>query len=109
MKHGIGLRWALLGSLEIADVGGLDVFHAIGTYLVPVVSHTSEVARLLQDFVAAGKLGAKSGTGFYTYAAGRAEQLVAERDAQLLRLLHMKQASALDGRDNPGGEDTPGR
>ncbi len=52
-----------------------------------------------------GKLRAKSGTGFYTYTAGRAEQHVAERDA--LRLWHMQQAPALDGRDNTGGEDTP--
>jgi 3-hydroxyacyl-CoA dehydrogenase len=70
--------------------------------------HTSEVAKILQDCVAAGKLGAKSGTGFYTYAAGRAEQLVAERDTLLLRLLYMKQASALDERDSNGREDTPG-
>ena len=52
-----------------------------------------------------GKLRAKSGTEFYTYAAGRAAQHVAERDA--LCLWHMKQALALDGRDNTGGEDTP--
>jgi 3-hydroxybutyryl-CoA dehydrogenase len=107
VKHCIGLRWALLGPLEIADVGGLDVFHAIGTYLLPALSQSSAVAKILQDCVAAGKLGAKSGAGFYTYAAGQAEQLVAERDALLLRLLHLKQTSALDGRDI-GGEDTPG-
>ena len=52
-----------------------------------------------------GKLRAKSGTEFYTYAAGRAEQHVVERDA--LRLWHMQQAPALDGRDNTSGEDTP--
>jgi len=57
--------------------------------------------------VTAGKLRAKSGMGFHTYATGWAEQLVAEPDTLLLRLLHMKQASALDGRDIDG-EDTPG-
>ena len=44
-----------------------------------------------------------------SYAAGQAEQLVADRDTLLLRLLHFKPASALAGRDNTGREDTPDR
>ena len=32
MKHGLGLRWALLGPLEIADLGGLDIFNTVGGY-----------------------------------------------------------------------------
>jgi 3-hydroxyacyl-CoA dehydrogenase len=76
---------------------------------MPMLSHASEVAQILRDDVADGKLGAKSGTGFYPYAADRAKQLIAARDALLLRLLHMKQESALDGRNPTGGEDTSGR
>jgi 3-hydroxyacyl-CoA dehydrogenase len=34
-----------------------------------------------------GRLGAKSGGGFYDYEAGEAARLAAERDRTLLRLL----------------------
>ena len=43
----------------------------------------------------------------YTQSACAGPCHVAERDALLLRLLHMKQASALDEKDT-GAEDTPG-
>ena len=33
MTAGSGLRYGLLGSLRTADLGGLDVFLAVGTYL----------------------------------------------------------------------------
>jgi 3-hydroxybutyryl-CoA dehydrogenase len=94
MKHGIGLRWALLGPFEIADIGGLDVFHTIGAYLFQTLSNTAEGSRVLQELVAAGRLGAKSGAGFYTYVGGTAEQRIASRDDQLLQLLHLKRHAA---------------
>jgi 3-hydroxybutyryl-CoA dehydrogenase len=65
VKEGIGLRWALLGPLEIMDVGGLDVFNTIGGYLFPELHHETEGSKLLDELVARGIFGAKSGAGFY--------------------------------------------
>lgn len=90
VKHGLGLRWAFLGPFEIMDVGGLDVFQAIGEYLCQELSNTAEVSPVLAELVTAGNRGAKSGTGFYHYSAGTAQQIVAERDALLLKLLQIK-------------------
>lgn len=42
MTEGIGLHWALLGPLEIMNVGGLDVFNAIGGYLFHELNHETE-------------------------------------------------------------------
>ena len=90
MKHGLGLRWAFLGPLEGMDLGGLDVVNAVYGYLFQELSDAKQPPRILQELVAAGKLGAKSGSGFYEYAAGRAERIIDDRDAKLLKLLQLK-------------------
>ena len=90
VKHGLGLRWALLGPLEIADLGGLDVFNTIGNYLLKALSNTANSPEVLRALVAEGKLGAKSGLGFYDYSEGKAQQIIADRDAKLLEMLRVK-------------------
>lgn len=90
MKHGLGLRWALLGPLEIADLGGLDIFNTVGSYVAKSLSNASDSPKVLQDLVAAGKLGAKTGSGFYEYPPGKATALTAERDEKLLEMLKLK-------------------
>ncbi len=90
MKHGLGLRWALLGPLEIADLGGLDIFNTVGSYVAKSLSNATDSPKVLQDLVAAGKLGAKTGSGFYDYPPGKASTLTAERDEKLLEILKLK-------------------
>ena len=90
MKHGLGLRWALLGPLEIADLGGLDIFNTVGSYVAKSMSNVTDSPKVLQDLVAAGKLGAKTGSGFYDYPPGKASALIAERDEKLLEILKLK-------------------
>ena len=90
MKHGLGLRWALLGPLETADLGGLDVFDTVAGYLNQELCDAKGPQRVLRDLVEAGSLGAKSGSGFYDYPDGRAQQILAQRDEMLLKLLGLK-------------------
>ena len=97
IRHGLGLRWALFGPLEIADLGGLDVFDAIAGYLFPDLSNAAEVPKVLRQRVAEGRLGVKSGNGFYGYSAEQAQALATRRDEALVALLGMKQLT-VDGR-----------
>ncbi len=90
MKHGLGLRWALLGPLETADLGGLDVFNTVAGYLNHELCDAKQSQKVLKDLVAAGNLGAKSGSGFYEYPEGRAQHILAQRDEKLLKLLGIK-------------------
>lgn len=94
MKHGLGLRWALLGPLEIADLGGLDIFNTVGSYVATALSNATDSPKVLQDLVAAGKLGAKTGSGFYDYPPGKANALIADRDEKLLEILRLKSRGA---------------
>ncbi len=69
-----------MGPLQLADFIGLDVCYSILRVLQEGF-RTSKYAPcpLLANMVAAGKLGVKSGEGFYTYAAGSKELVVSER------------------------------
>ncbi|MDB5887540.1 MAG: alpha-subunit of fatty acid oxidation complex, partial [Rhodocyclales bacterium] len=59
-----------MGPIELADTVGLDIAMATGKAL----TGTSKVPRALQERVAAGKLGRKSGAGFYVWEEGRARK-----------------------------------
>jgi 3-hydroxybutyryl-CoA dehydrogenase len=69
-----------MGPLQLADFIGLDVCYSILKVLQDGF-RTSKYAPcpLLANMVAAGKLGVKSGEGFYTYAAGSKELVVSSR------------------------------
>ena len=99
IKHGIGLRWALFGPLEIADLGGLDVFDAIAGYLFQDLSHAAEAPPVLRSRVAQGRLGVKSGSGFYSYTPEQGQALAAQRDEALLALLRVKQQARDDSHE----------
>ena len=94
IRHGLGLRWALVGPLQIADLGGLDVFDAIAGYLFKDLSNAADAPPVLRQRVAEGRLGVKSGDGFYGYTPKQAHALAAWRDEALVALLDMKQRAA---------------
>jgi 3-hydroxybutyryl-CoA dehydrogenase len=87
MKTGPGLRYGILGPLETADLGGLDVFLAITRYLLPELNSKTSPPAVLQELVEHGKLGAKSGEGFYTYGGSVLADKLSARDRLLLRFL----------------------
>lgn len=84
-----------LGPVELVDSVGLDVALAVGEVLAEPLN--LEIPDLLRNKIAAGRLGRKSGGGFYSYAKGRTfkadipDSYVAPFDAQdrlVLRLLN---------------------
>ncbi|MGE3908290.1 MAG: 3-hydroxyacyl-CoA dehydrogenase family protein [Chloroflexota bacterium] len=84
---GFGRRLAAFGPFAVADMAGLDVWHAITKYLYPLISAEQTPQPLLADSVAAGNLGLKSGQGFYEWTPTAAAAALAKRDAELLRHL----------------------
>jgi 3-hydroxyacyl-CoA dehydrogenase / enoyl-CoA hydratase / 3-hydroxybutyryl-CoA epimerase len=59
-----------MGPIELADTVGLDICMAVGRMLDSTAAPPAKL-KLLTD---AGKLGKKSGQGFYTWANGRAQK-----------------------------------
>ena len=85
-EYGLGLRYACLGPFEIADLGGLDTFYKIASYLFADLSDTGEVHALLADHYNNGEFGVKSGKGYYEYADGRDKEMIAYRDKMFLKV-----------------------
>ena len=69
-----------MGPLQLADFIGLDVCHAILRVLHEGFGNPKYApCPLLVNMVTAGKLGVKSGEGFYTYVAGSKELVVSKQ------------------------------
>lgn len=87
MKYGLGLRYACLGPFETADLGGVDVFYKIASYLFDDLENRGDVPDMLKSLYESGCWGVKSGRGFYDYAGGRAEEAVKNRDRRVIRII----------------------
>jgi 3-hydroxybutyryl-CoA dehydrogenase len=69
-----------MGPLQLADFIGLDVCHSILKVLQEGFGDAKYApCALLTNMVTAGKLGAKTGEGFYTYTAGSKDLVVSAR------------------------------
>jgi 3-hydroxybutyryl-CoA dehydrogenase len=64
IKASFGRRLAVLGPLENADLVGTDLTLAIHDTVLPAIENRPGSSPYLQDLVADGKLGFKSGEGF---------------------------------------------
>jgi 3-hydroxybutyryl-CoA dehydrogenase len=67
MKASLGRRWSIVGPLEGADMGGLDTFLDISSHLMPELAKDEDVLDLLRQQVDAGRVGVRSGAGFYEW------------------------------------------
>ncbi len=89
MTAGPGLRYGLIGPLQTADLGGLDIFLAISRYLFQELNSSYEAPEVLARLVEEGKLGAKTGEGFYPYSEEDLGKIVERRDRVLLGFLEV--------------------
>jgi 3-hydroxybutyryl-CoA dehydrogenase len=86
LKYALGMRYACLGPFQVADIGGLDTFYNISSYLFADLCNAKEPQALLSDLHKEGSFGVKSGKGFYDYPGDRAQQVIKKRDADFLKL-----------------------
>jgi 3-hydroxybutyryl-CoA dehydrogenase len=90
LKFGAAFRYATTGQLEVADMGGLDIWLVVGDNLLKAIDNRQEANPLLRDKVRQGKLGVKTGEGFFTYPA---ERVPAIKRNFMRRLIHQLKAS----------------
>ena len=82
-----GLRLPVMGPLETVDLGGLDLTQAIQSYLLAELDRSTAPAQLVNDKVARGELGAKTGKGFYDWPEGQHARTVRRRDTALIEMV----------------------
>jgi 3-hydroxybutyryl-CoA dehydrogenase len=86
IKASFGRRLAVLGPLENADLVGTDLTLDIHNTVLADLENRPGPSPLLQQLVADGKLGMKSGQGFQTWTADEAKALREKVVRHLLRL-----------------------
>lgn len=85
-KFLLGPRLCITGLLEQKDLAGLEMHAQAQRSIVPTLSHTSVPSAFLQDMVARGDVGVRSGRGFYDWR-GRDGAAVQRQAAERLQRL----------------------
>ena len=86
MKYGLGMRYACLGPFQVCDLGGLDIFNNIASYLFADLCDRKESFGLLKEAAEQGNFGVKTGKGFYDYANGKDEETIRYRDEMFSKI-----------------------
>jgi 3-hydroxybutyryl-CoA dehydrogenase len=77
VRFGFGFRYIAAGPAMQRDHAGLDVHGAGGATIYPTLNNSPDIAKCLSDRITSGKLGMKTGEGFYSWTA---ETMKAERE-----------------------------
>ncbi|WP_318614157.1 3-hydroxyacyl-CoA dehydrogenase family protein [Sporosarcina sp. YIM B06819] len=89
LQAGPAFRYATTGHLEIADLGGLDIWYTSVNNILKDIESTTEPSKLLKEKVNEGKLGIKTGEGFYKYEA---EEVLLTKERFNKRLINQLKA-----------------
>jgi 3-hydroxybutyryl-CoA dehydrogenase len=89
LKFGPAFRYATTGQLEVADMGGLDIWCTVGDNLLAVMDNRQSANPLLREKVATGKLGMKSGEGFFAYPPEKVSELKNKFNRKLIKQLQV--------------------
>lgn len=82
--YSIGRRLPVTGPFMTADMGGLDVFNSISTYLFEDLSVADRSLERMSNLVASNKLGQKNGEGFYNWTPEFSKEMNEKREKVLV-------------------------
>lgn len=86
-QFGPAFRCATTGPLAAADFNGLDVWCTVEDNLLPDLDRSVEANPILREKVRQGKLGVKSGEGFFAYPEAKRAETKNAFDRRLIRQL----------------------
>jgi len=87
LKFGPAFRYATAGQLEVADMGGLDIWCTVGDNLLSVMDNSKQANPILRQKVEEKKLGLKSGEGFFEYPQEKVNEIKNEFNKRLIMQL----------------------
>lgn len=86
VRWGIGYKLSVIGPIELLDVAGLDIYHAVASYLNKELSDRKDISEAVVERVGRGELGLKTGKGMYSYDPAEIPQLAATRGRKLVQV-----------------------
>lgn len=87
VKAGFGFRLPVLGIFEKVDQSGIEVHHAVESYLMEDLNRGTDPNPVVSQLVEEGHYGVKTGHGVYDWTNIDSNALETQRDEELLRLL----------------------
>lgn len=87
VRYGFGLRYLGAGPVMQRDLSGLDVHCAAAATMYPNLASNTRPGKTLRRLVARGKLGMKTGEGFYKWTPQSAKKTLAAYERALLDAL----------------------
>ena len=88
IKYGFGLRYAVLGLVEFIDWGGGDILYYASRYLHEATGEDRFAApKIVEDNMHAGRIGLRTGQGFYDFRNMDVAQFKRERLGAYVALL----------------------
>jgi len=98
VRYGFGLRYLAAGPVLQKDIGGLDIHCAAAATMYPHLANNATPSPTLTALVAQGKLGMKTGEGFFKWTAESAAREQARYEKTLLAALELLKAERETGR-----------
>lgn len=86
-KYSIGRRLPVTGPIESADLGGLDIFYNISAYLNADLADDKVGSPVMKKCVDEGNLGAKTGSGIYSWTPEDLAKIKRTREEILIEWL----------------------
>ena len=87
IKMGMALRFPVWGPLEHVDAVGLDICGSVQNTVLAEISNRTEASPLFDQYRREGKLGHKSGQGFYDWSSKDMDALVKKRNDFIVHAL----------------------
>lgn len=90
IKNSFGLRLPQLSVLENSDMVGTQLTYNIHSYVLPYLEDSHEPSPLLKQMLDEGKLGFKSGEGFYKWTPEQIEKCNNDLSSYLIKMIYNK-------------------
>jgi 3-hydroxyacyl-CoA dehydrogenase len=84
VKWGIGYKLAVIPPIQLLDMAGLDIYTSVAGYLNGSLSNETQVSSTATNLKEEGRLGVKTGGGFFDYTPERVKELAQQRAASLV-------------------------
>ncbi|TDF94480.1 3-hydroxyacyl-CoA dehydrogenase family protein [Paenibacillus piri] len=87
VTYSLGRRLPVTGPFMTADMGGLDVFHSISSYLFADLSKADGSYEPMSRLAESGNYGLKTGKGFYDWDQQTSQAMNKRREKELIHFL----------------------
>lgn len=86
VRWGIGFKLAVIGPMALIDMAGVDIYHAVASYLNRDLSDRDDVSPLIGGLMEQGRLGMKALAGLSEYTEESRADLAQARTDALVRV-----------------------